>query len=425
MDQHSGVRKDHRSRARPDAGAAAQSSELRLRRPRGLSRRHERGRRVSRRRRRLQHGPQWPPGPGRCAGRTGSPPRYAEQSGGARSSRARPGGARGSGAIGGRRAGGGRHRAERRDGHAGTRGRVGAARLGPVDGARRESGRRDVPHTLHRLSAGERRHAADGLQHRHRLSRRRAEQAVRGPQRHRRIERRPDGSGRRPGRRCASTASACRRGPACRARRLAAPGQRRGELDPLRVCRSPHDVRSAVEPGLDQGADRAGARNRPWQAADRAGGLAPSLRPHRRHPSGDRRRADDHRPQGNRRAVPGDCAPKGHDSARCARSEPEAVEVQSGGRPPASRRRGHAGRPLSRGVEQPHGGSPVRVRPERPPARRGRLLRRRLGAVLVAEDLCRQHRVPPAPGGERRAGARARRADHPGAARHRADDQGG
>ena len=35
----------------------------------------------------------------------------------------------------------------------------------------------------------------------------------------------------------------------------------------------------------------------------------------------------------------------------------------------------------------------VRVRAEGPPARRGRLLRRRLGAVLVAEDLCRQHRV--------------------------------
>ena len=65
------------------------------------------------------------------------------------------------------------------------------------------------------------------------------------------------------------------------------------------------------------------------------------------------------------------------------------------------------------------------LRAERPSARRGRLLRRRLGAVLVAEDLCGQHRVPAAPGRQRRPGARARRADHSGAARHRADDQGG
>ena len=41
--QRPGLREDHRPRARPDAGAAAQSSELRLRRPGGLSRRAEPG----------------------------------------------------------------------------------------------------------------------------------------------------------------------------------------------------------------------------------------------------------------------------------------------------------------------------------------------------------------------------------------------
>ena len=62
-----------------------------------------------------------------------------------------------------------------------------AAGVGPLDGARREPRRRDVPHHVHRLSAGERRDAADGLQHGHRLPRRRAEQAVRRPERRRRI----------------------------------------------------------------------------------------------------------------------------------------------------------------------------------------------------------------------------------------------
>ena len=54
--EHSGIREDHRSRARPDAGAAAQPPELRLRGARRLSRRAESGGRHARRRRRLQRG---------------------------------------------------------------------------------------------------------------------------------------------------------------------------------------------------------------------------------------------------------------------------------------------------------------------------------------------------------------------------------
>ena len=117
-------------------------------------------------------------------GRACAPHRHAEQSGGAR-------------------AGGVRHRAARSATSVATargkladmkfatgetvtlatRGDVGSAGMGPVDGARRESRRRDVPHRVHRVSAGERRDAADGVCHRQRLPQRRPEQVVRRQER--------------------------------------------------------------------------------------------------------------------------------------------------------------------------------------------------------------------------------------------------
>ena len=158
-----------------------------------------------------------------------------------------------------------------------------------------------------------------GYNTRHRLPRRRAEQAVRGQERGGRTDRR---SGR--ARRCAIGGARGRavaecRGDARGAGRLAPAREWRRELDSVRVRRSPDDVRGAVEPGVDQGADRSRARDRARQAADRARGVAPPLRSHRRHPAGHGRGADDHRAQGHRRAVPGDRAADRNDRARCAR----------------------------------------------------------------------------------------------------------
>ena len=48
--------------------------------------------------------------------------------------------------------------------------------MGAVDGTRRGPRRRDLPHDIFGISAGERRDAADGLHHRHRLPQRRSEQ---------------------------------------------------------------------------------------------------------------------------------------------------------------------------------------------------------------------------------------------------------
>ena len=170
-------------------------------------------------------------------------------------------------------------------------------------------------------------------------------------------------------------------------------GTGRRQLHPLRVRRSPHDVRGAVEPGVDQGAHRSRARDGAGQTADRTRRLASPLRSHGRHPPGDGRRADDHRAQGNGRAVPRDRAPQGHDRAGCARRDAEAAEVPGRRRSPAAEGRVDAGRSLSRRLEQPHGGRAVRLRAEGSAGRRGRLLRRRLGAVLVAEHVRGQHRV--------------------------------
>ena len=58
----------------------------------------------------------------------------------------------------------------------------------------------------------------------------------------------------RPLRAGAAAAGAFRRGDSGQSWRMAAARHGRRQLHPLRVRRSPHDVRGAVEPGVDEGA---------------------------------------------------------------------------------------------------------------------------------------------------------------------------